>query len=344
MTSDKQHIGLSPYVVGGLLEQERSGDLLALFTYYHFCATTQQTNKVKTPTAKTANALNWSVERTIRNKKILISLGLVKDVQIKHSLTNRVLSHFILLTTFHPTDFPEGGQGDYNGLLLISSNKIDQKILGRNSHLPESEDFENIIWPIWPRKLAKADAQKAWDKAIEKAGHGEFEMPPIEEIEAAVQGWKKSHDWTKQRGKFIPHCATWINGRRWEDELPDEVRVRMPKRLNRFEKRSLKKLNDVLEHCRGVEADDEEKAELLNVAYQIRDLHKTLPNNDIIRYHLSLPQVLIGLYCNWLKDNYKGLKDLTPKALGPESNGWKRFLRHESRSIGVSILTGKRMG
>ena len=32
--------------------------------------------------------------------------------------------------------------------------------------------------------------------------------------------WSKSHDWTKDGGQFIPHAATWLNGKRWEDELP----------------------------------------------------------------------------------------------------------------------------
>ncbi|RNF93802.1 hypothetical protein EFK07_03350 [Pseudomonas putida] len=37
---------------------------------------------------------------------------------------------------------------------------------------------------------------------------------------AALAAWSKSHDWTKDSGQFIPHAATWLNGKRWEDELP----------------------------------------------------------------------------------------------------------------------------
>ena len=29
---------------------------------------------------------------------------------------------------------------------------------------------------------------------------------------------KKTEDWMKDGGQYIPHAATWLNGRRWEDE------------------------------------------------------------------------------------------------------------------------------
>jgi DNA replication protein DnaC len=31
---------------------------------------------------------------------------------------------------------------------------------------------------------------------------------------------KVSTEWLKDGGQFIPHPATWLNGRRWEDEAP----------------------------------------------------------------------------------------------------------------------------
>ncbi|MCE1033159.1 Pyocin large subunit-like protein, partial [Pseudomonas asiatica] len=39
-------------------------------------------------------------------------------------------------------------------------------------------------------------------------------------IGIALAAWTNSHDWTKDGGQFIPHAATWLNGKRWEDELP----------------------------------------------------------------------------------------------------------------------------
>ena len=38
-------------------------------------------------------------------------------------------------------------------------------------------------------------------------------------ILAALQRHKKFAKWTKDGGEYIPHPTTWLNGRRWEDEL-----------------------------------------------------------------------------------------------------------------------------
>lgn len=35
---------------------------------------------------------------------------------------------------------------------------------------------------------------------------------------AALKTQTQSEQWTKERGRFIPNPATWLRGRRWEDE------------------------------------------------------------------------------------------------------------------------------
>ena len=34
----------------------------------------------------------------------------------------------------------------------------------------------------------------------------------------AIERQKKSNDWKKDNGQFIPLPYTWLNGERWEDE------------------------------------------------------------------------------------------------------------------------------
>ena len=68
------------------------------------------------------------------------------------------------------------------------------------------------FWSIYPKKKSKDKALKAF-KSID----------PDEEllqamITSIVQA-KKSEDWAKDKGKWIPFPATWLNGRRWEDEI-----------------------------------------------------------------------------------------------------------------------------
>ncbi len=71
----------------------------------------------------------------------------------------------------------------------------------------------DLFWKTYPRKVKKAEAQTAWMK--HKA-----DRPPIDEIVTTIEAWSKADDWTKDNGQFIPYPASWINSRRWEDELP----------------------------------------------------------------------------------------------------------------------------
>ena len=41
----------------------------------------------------------------------------------------------------------------------------------------------------------------------------------VDEDGAALAEQKKSKDWTKDGGQYIPYPATWLNGKRWQDEL-----------------------------------------------------------------------------------------------------------------------------
>ena len=43
---------------------------------------------------------------------------------------------------------------------------------------------------------------------------------PLETLLSAVEKQKKSEQWTKNDGQFIPNPSTWLNQGRWDDELP----------------------------------------------------------------------------------------------------------------------------
>lgn len=63
------------------------------------------------------------------------------------------------------------------------------------------------FWAAYPRKDAKQNALKAWMRA-------EVE---IATAVAAIARQRKSEQWRKDDGKWIPLPASWLNGRRWED-------------------------------------------------------------------------------------------------------------------------------
>jgi hypothetical protein len=81
------------------------------------------------------------------------------------------------------------------------------------------EEFEKF-WAAYPRKVAKAEARKAWAQTASI-------RPDTDSLVKAVLSHCKTEQWMKSNGAFIPHAATWLRGERWEDvyevSLPDVV-------------------------------------------------------------------------------------------------------------------------
>jgi uncharacterized protein YdaU (DUF1376 family) len=80
------------------------------------------------------------------------------------------------------------------------------------SSSPAADDLFPKFWKLYPNKKGKAAAEKAWKKL--KVTDDLFNL--------IAQGLAKqcaSQAWTKDGGQFIPHPSTWLNGKRWEDEV-----------------------------------------------------------------------------------------------------------------------------
>ena len=75
----------------------------------------------------------------------------------------------------------------------------------------QNERF-NAFWTAYPRKVGKGEAEKAWKKA--KINDSLFGK-----ILEAIEKSKKSEQWSKDNGRYIPNPATWLNQKRWDDEL-----------------------------------------------------------------------------------------------------------------------------
>lgn len=80
--------------------------------------------------------------------------------------------------------------------------KINKKECERN--------FEKF-WEAYPRKVGKQNAYKAFLKL-------KVDSETLEKILFAINQQKSSEQWQDER--YIPHPSTWLNGERWNDELP----------------------------------------------------------------------------------------------------------------------------
>lgn len=69
--------------------------------------------------------------------------------------------------------------------------------------------FERF-WDRYPRKTGKQDAERAFAKLD----------PPAEMLAQMLAAIDRQQTWQQWQDGYIPHPATWLNGKRWLDEEP----------------------------------------------------------------------------------------------------------------------------
>jgi hypothetical protein len=95
----------------------------------------------------------------------------------------------------------------------VSSNATEVTTESEVKHSASGDALAGFksFWIAYPRKKSKGQAEKAWRK-----------LRPPDAMQAgilqALERAKRSEDWKKDNGKFIPYPATWLNAKGWEDE------------------------------------------------------------------------------------------------------------------------------
>ena len=98
-----------------------------------------------------------------------------------------------------------------NPIRIQSESESKPKSVRTSS--PETDELFDEFWKEYPKKVKKPDAVKAWNKIPSQ-------VDPHTVIEGVLR-WKKSDQWARDGGRFIPNPATWLNARQWEDEVQE---------------------------------------------------------------------------------------------------------------------------
>lgn len=102
-----------------------------------------------------------------------------------------------------------GGAGAAPRTSHSSEPVIEPKPLCKTDPMEGFDQF----WKLYPRKASKGAAEKAWKKLTVTPDLFNLML-------AALAKQATSIDWLKSGGQYIPHPSTWLNSRRWEDEIP----------------------------------------------------------------------------------------------------------------------------
>lgn len=109
-------------------------------------------------------------------------------------------------------------------LLLQSNNDVtksntEKEIDTESDQEKKTDNAEAFcaFWTAYPNKKAKPAALKAFTKL-------KPDTALLAEMLKAIEVQKQSAQWQKDNGQYIPMPSTWLNQRRWEDELPQDNR------------------------------------------------------------------------------------------------------------------------
>jgi hypothetical protein len=140
-------------------------------------------------------------------------------------LTNKSTKSGRLITIINWESYQQDQQSDQQSLhqrankelTTIKNVKKEEK---NNTSSTYSDEFERF-WQAYPRKVGKGAAFKAWKKL-------NGTRPGADELVRIVEQHKKSEQWRRDGGQFIPHPQTWLNQERWNDELSVQVEAEDP--------------------------------------------------------------------------------------------------------------------
>lgn len=121
---------------------------------------------------------------------------------------------------------PRKPKNNPDGFFSVSESEPKKNLIHNHNHItPHSPPLRGAgsvaefppgfdeFWAAYPRHVAKQDAVKAFAKL-------RADDALLRRILTALETAKQSRDWLKDGGAFVPYPATWLNGRRWEDEGP----------------------------------------------------------------------------------------------------------------------------
>ena len=97
---------------------------------------------------------------------------------------------------------------------LVAEGKVD---VSGVMMTPEQAELFNEFWQAYPkeRRTGKGAVVKAWMK------HNVDALLSARMVQA-LERLKLTEQWQRDGGRFIPLPATWLNQRRWEDDVPED--------------------------------------------------------------------------------------------------------------------------
>ena len=101
-----------------------------------------------------------------------------------------------------------------NGTVSENGNGTNVNDNANGNGNGNADEYFSSFWTAYPKKKDKRKAHDAFLRLF-KSG----ELPGADVLLEAIRKQRNSKQWQEAGGQFIPLPTSWLNGRRWEDEL-----------------------------------------------------------------------------------------------------------------------------
>ncbi len=128
-----------------------------------------------------------------------------EQMQVPESADSSDGNSEALPCNYHDTNIPPYSPPTGDG-----GEKSQGKCEAELSQAKYKPEWFNIFYTLYPRREGRKGAIKAWDKLKPS-----LELCKV--MEVAIRNAQESV-WKGKERNYIPYPATWLNGRRWEDE------------------------------------------------------------------------------------------------------------------------------
>tara|TARA_R100001163_G_C5065592_1_gene203600 strand:+ start:2516 stop:3220 length:705 start_codon:yes stop_codon:yes gene_type:complete len=164
--------------------------------------------------AELYNVSKVSVSKWIGNLK---DAGYISIEMEQDKGTKQILSRYIRLVNDPIKENLNTPQRKVKG--GIKEKFKDNNTVNTTSNITVNNiDHFESFWTVYPRKVGKAQAKKAWDKL-------KLDDNTVRMIAENIALRIKHGEWSDANKTFIPHASTYLNNARWEDEVDTTQRV-----------------------------------------------------------------------------------------------------------------------
>ena len=155
-----------------------------------------------------AQVCEMTVETLKTHLKRLEAAGLIKIIS-QFADGVQLPNHYVLNLGGGGGNFSGEGGGKnpppYN-------QEVNQELnLHHTGEATPADEYFSHFWAAYPKKVGKGAALKAWKKIKRPAD-------TLPAILKAIESQRRSDQWCRDGGQFIPYPATYLNELRWEDE------------------------------------------------------------------------------------------------------------------------------